>query len=119
MWSQNYTPLGGILPSALVAALPVVVLLTLLAVWHVRAHFAALAGLATAAAVALLVYKMPAGLVLTSAGYGAVLPISASFAASSGLKPSPISIAPVIATGAPNPAQPSMNAPKQNATSNA
>ena len=50
---------------------------------------------------------------------GAVLPMSASFAASSGLKPSPTSIAPEIATGAPNPAQPSMNAPKQNAMSNA
>ena len=72
MWSQNYTPLGGILPSALVAALPVVVLLALLGVWHVRAHIAALAGLATAALIALLVYKMPAGLVLASAGYGAV-----------------------------------------------
>ncbi len=72
MWSQNYTPLGGIVPSALVAALPVVVLLALLGVWHVRAHLAALAGLATAAAVALFIYKMPAGLVLASAGYGAV-----------------------------------------------
>ena len=72
MWSQNYTPLGGILSSALVAALPVVVLLALLGVWHVRAHLAALAGLATAAAVALFIYKMPAGLVLASAGYGAV-----------------------------------------------
>ncbi|MEO7319058.1 MAG: lactate permease LctP family transporter [Chthoniobacteraceae bacterium] len=72
MWSQNYTPLGGILPSALVAALPVVVLLALLGIWHVRAHIAALAGLATAAAVALFIYKMPAGLVLASAGYGAV-----------------------------------------------
>ena len=72
MWSQNYSPLGGILPSALVAALPVVVLLALLGVWHVRAHLAAIAGLATAAAVALSIYKMPAGLVIASAGYGAV-----------------------------------------------
>ena len=72
MWSQNYTPLGGILPSALVAALPVVVLLALLGIWHVRAHIAALAGLATAALIALFIYKMPGGLVLASAGYGAV-----------------------------------------------
>ena len=45
-WSQNYTPLAqSIGLSALVAALPVVTLLALLAFWHVRAHLAALAGL--------------------------------------------------------------------------
>ena len=43
---------------------------------------------------------------------GAVLPMRASFAASSGLKPRPIMSAPVIATGAPKPAAPSMKAPK-------
>ena len=46
---------------------------------------------------------------------GAVLPMRASPAASSGRKPSPISIAPEIATGVPKPAAPSMNAPKLNA----
>ena len=50
---------------------------------------------------------------------GAVLPMSASFAASSGLKPKPIIKAPVMATGAPKPAAPSMNAPKLNAMSSA
>ena len=50
---------------------------------------------------------------------GAVLPMSASFAASSGLNPRPMSIAPEMATGVPNPAQPSMNAPKQKAMSSA
>ncbi len=71
MWSQNYTPLDGLAPSALVAAVPVVVLLALLGVWHVRAHVAALAGLASAALIALFVYKMPAELVLGAAGFGA------------------------------------------------
>ncbi len=71
-WPQNYTPLGGLLPSALVASLPVVVLLALLGVWHVRAHLAALIGLLTAAAVAIFVFKMPAELCVASAGYGAV-----------------------------------------------
>ena len=72
MWSQNYTPLGGILPSALVAALPVVVLLALLGIWHVRAHVAAFIGLLTAAAVAIFVFKMPAHLAAAAAGYGAM-----------------------------------------------
>ena len=48
---------------------------------------------------------------------GAVLAIRLSAAAWNGLKPRPIMKAPAIATGAPNPAAPSMNAPKQKATS--
>jgi len=70
-WSQNYTPLGNIPLSALVAALPVVTLLGLLAFWHVRAHFAALAGLFVAGSIAVLVYHMPLTLALMSAAYGA------------------------------------------------
>ena len=49
---------------------------------------------------------------------GAVLAISASAAAMIGSKPSPASIEAVMATGAPNPAMPSIKAPKQKATSN-
>ncbi len=70
-WSQDYTPLGGIGLSALVAALPVVTLLGLLAFWHVRAQFAALAGLLVAGVIAVVVYQMPLPLALASAGYGA------------------------------------------------
>ena len=44
-----------------------------------------------------------------------MLPISASAAAVSGEKPTAISITAVIATGAPNPARPSISAPKQKA----
>ena len=47
-WSQNYAPVGGIGTSALIAAIPVVLLLGLLAFWHVRAHIAALVALAAA-----------------------------------------------------------------------
>lgn len=61
-WSQNYDPLGSLIFSSLVAALPVVVLLGLLAFWHVRAHLAALAGLLVAAGIAIFVYHMPAQL---------------------------------------------------------
>ena len=70
-WSQIYSPLGGLGVSALVATLPVVTLLGLLAFWHVRAHLAALAGLLVALAIAIFVYRMPATLALVSTGYGA------------------------------------------------
>jgi lactate permease len=71
IWSQDYAPLGSIALSALVAVLPVVTLLGLLAFWHVRAHFAALAGLLVAGSIAVLVYHMPATLALMSAINGA------------------------------------------------
>jgi lactate permease len=77
-WSQVYAPLGGIGVSALVAALPVVVLMALLAFWHVRAHIAAGVALVTAGVIAVAVYGMPAQLAVAAAGYGAafgLLPI--------------------------------------------
>jgi lactate permease len=71
-WTQVYAPIGGsVLLSALVASLPVVVLLGLLAFAHVRAHYAALFGLITCITVACLVYGMPLKLALLAAGYGA------------------------------------------------
>ena len=77
-WSQNYSPLGSIGVSALVAAIPVAVLLALLAFWHVRAHLAALIALLTAGAISVFVFGMPAQLAMAAAGYGAafgLLPI--------------------------------------------
>ena len=50
---------------------------------------------------------------------GAVLAMSDSPAAYSGVNPRPISSAEQIATGVPNPDAPSMNAPNENATSSA
>jgi lactate permease len=69
-WVHQYDPLGNIVASALVAAVPVVVLLGLLGFFHARAHVAALCGLATALLVAVGVYRMPASLAATAAGYG-------------------------------------------------
>ena len=77
-WSQNYSPVGGIGVSALIAVIPVAVLLALLAFWHVRAHRAALVALLAAGAIAVFVYGMPVKLAVAAAGYGAafgLLPI--------------------------------------------
>lgn len=77
-WTQNYVPVGNLLVSALIAALPVVVLLGALAFFHVKAHVAALLGLVLALAIAVLVYGMPAATALAAAGNGAafgLLPI--------------------------------------------
>jgi lactate permease len=71
-WTQNYTPIVNVYVSALVAAIPVIVLLGLLAFGHVKAHWAALAGLASAMIVALTVFGMPLSLAVTSAAYGAL-----------------------------------------------
>ena len=46
-WPQNYDPTGRWWLSALLAALPVVVLLGSLALLHMKAHYSALLGLAT------------------------------------------------------------------------
>ncbi len=79
VWHQIYTPVAASVGlSALVAALPVVVLLGLLALGHTRAHWAALSGLTAALLVAVLVFGMPARLAgiaaLDGAAYG-LLPI--------------------------------------------
>jgi lactate permease len=71
-WTQNYDPLGHLILSSLVAAVPVVVLLGLLAFWHVRAQFAAMAGLIAAMGIAVFVYHMPAPLAGMAAVNGAV-----------------------------------------------
>ena len=71
-WPQNYSPLGGLLPSALVAALPVAVLLVLLGVFHWKAHRAAIAGVAAALIVAVVAFKMPIAMAGAAAVYGAM-----------------------------------------------
>jgi lactate permease len=70
-WTQLYDPLGHLLLSALVAAVPVVVLLGLLASGRASAHMAALAGLATSLTIAIGVYGMPAPLAVAAAANGA------------------------------------------------
>ena len=69
-WIQVYDPLHHWWLSTLVAALPVVVLLGLLAGFKVRAHLCAIAGAATAVLVSIVVFGMPAPLALSSFAYG-------------------------------------------------
>jgi lactate permease len=73
-WNQAYNPLGSWPASTLLAALPILVLLGALAFFRVKAHAAALLGLASSLAIAVLVFGMPsskAGAVtLFGAAYG-------------------------------------------------
>jgi lactate permease len=71
IWSQIYDPFGNMLLSTLLAALPVFVLLGAIGIFEVRAHLAALLGLATALVVAVFAFGMPAGMAGLSAVYGA------------------------------------------------
>jgi L-lactate transport len=76
MWPQNYTPVANNLAlSALVAALPIFTLLYLMGVKKKPAWIASLAGLATAAIVAVAAYRMPVRTMLSSVGYGAAFGI--------------------------------------------
>ncbi|HXG86687.1 MAG TPA: L-lactate permease [Vicinamibacterales bacterium] len=77
-WTQAYDPLGNVYLSTACAALPVIVLLGGLAFGHIKAHIAALLGLAAALIVAIAIFGMPTSLALATAGYGAaygLLPI--------------------------------------------
>ncbi|MGI5197566.1 L-lactate permease [Streptomyces sp. CA-288835] len=73
MYVQELEPVADSLGlSALVAALPLVLVLVLLGGVRMKAHLAGLIGLAAAALVAALAYGMPFGQTLSSAAQGAV-----------------------------------------------
>jgi len=57
-WAQGYDPTGHWWLSTILAALPIVVLLGSLALGHVKAHYAALAGLAAALFTAIVGFHM-------------------------------------------------------------
>ncbi|HZI58403.1 MAG TPA: lactate permease LctP family transporter [Verrucomicrobiae bacterium] len=69
-WTQIYDPFGHWWLSALVAALPIVVLFTMMAGFRVKPHWAALSGAATAVLVACLAFHMPVSLAGGSFLYG-------------------------------------------------
>jgi lactate permease len=69
-WTQVYDPAGHWWLSTLIAALPIIVLLGLLAGLKVQAHLCAVAGAVTALVVAILAFKMPSVLAVSSFFYG-------------------------------------------------
>src|SRR5471030_3042253 len=72
MWSQIYNPLGNEWVSTLVAAIPVVILLVLIASGKVKAHLAAIIALVAAIVVAVVGFTMPSGLALRASALGLV-----------------------------------------------
>jgi lactate permease len=75
---QNYDPFNNPLISTLVALLPIALLLFSISVLKLKAQMAAALGLITALVVALVFYRIPAGMALLSTLYGAaygLLPI--------------------------------------------
>lgn len=70
-WIQDYNPLGSIFLSALVAAIPLFILLYMLGIKRSKGHNAAFFGLLSAILAAVLVFKMPVGLALSSTLLGA------------------------------------------------
>ncbi len=72
MWTQNYDPTGSWPLSTLLAAVPVLILLGLLASGRASAWQSALAGLVAASAMAVGAFGMPPGFALAAAGHGVI-----------------------------------------------
>jgi len=75
LYRQDLDPTGSLTASALLAAVPIVVLLVLLGGLRWKAQWAGLAGLVAALGVALFVYGMPLRQTLDSAAFGAALSV--------------------------------------------
>ncbi len=77
-WQQIYNPMGSMVLSTLLAAIPVVVMLGALGFFHIKAHIAAGMGLIAALLVAVFAYGMPADMAGRAAflgGLTGLLPI--------------------------------------------
>lgn len=77
-WQQIYDPFGNMFVSTALAAIPVVVMLGALGLFHIKAHIAAGMGLLAALLVAVFAYGMPAGMAGRAAmlgGFVGLLPI--------------------------------------------
>src|SRR5215813_4030616 len=72
MWNQVYNPFSNEVLSTLVAAIPVVTLLVLIASGKVKAHFAAVIALVVAIFIAVAAFTMPAGMAIRAGILGLV-----------------------------------------------
>ena len=72
MWNQVYNPFGSATVSTLVAAIPVVILLVLIATNKVKAHVAAIIALVLANLVAIYAFTMPANMSIRASLLGVV-----------------------------------------------
>ena len=70
-WVQQYAPVGGVVASACLAAIPLIILFYMLAVRKAKGHVAAAAGLIGALIVAVAVWDMPVSLAISSTLNGA------------------------------------------------
>jgi lactate permease len=72
MWSQVYNPFGSAVLSTIVAALPIVCLLGLIAFAKMQAHIAAVITLILSLVIAIFAFGMPSSMALEAAGFGAL-----------------------------------------------
>ncbi|CVK20979.1 MULTISPECIES: L-lactate permease [Sporomusa] len=70
-WTQIYDPMGSLALSALMAAIPMIIIFYLLAIRRAPGQIAGGAAVASAVLVAVLVYKMPVATALTATVMGA------------------------------------------------
>ena len=71
-WAQNYDPFNNPAISALVAAIPIVLLLAIIATNKISAHFASLIAIVVAIIVAVFAFHMPAELAAKTTALGVV-----------------------------------------------
>ncbi|SDO79261.1 L-lactate permease [Afipia sp. GAS231] len=72
MWNQIYNPLDNAVLSTIAAALPVIVLLVLIASGKVKAHIAAIVALVVANIVTVAIFHMPTGMSIRASLLGVV-----------------------------------------------
>jgi lactate permease len=72
MWNQVYNPLGNAALSTIVAAIPVVTLLVLIASGKVKAHIAAIVAVILTNLIAIFIFTMPAGMSIRASLLGVV-----------------------------------------------
>ncbi|MET0879807.1 MAG: L-lactate permease [Tardiphaga sp.] len=73
MWDQHYNPLGNAALSTIAAAVPVVMLLVLIASGKVKAHLAAIIALIVANIIAIVIFTMPANMSIRASLLGVVI----------------------------------------------